>query len=98
MRAYASTGYLSPGVDLYGRRWWPCREITTRHEAGDQRAAASTSAVQALTDQLTTNPRPPPPSRPRTTASAPAPAPRRITATRPQVDTITAEGRHSVIT
>ncbi|MFD6878448.1 MULTISPECIES: DNA-binding protein [unclassified Streptomyces] len=55
VRAYATTGYLSPGVELYGRRWWPRHEVQTRLDAGDQRAAASTSAVQALTEQLATN-------------------------------------------
>ncbi|MFD8147388.1 hypothetical protein [Streptomyces sp. NPDC059708] len=54
VRAYAATGYLSPGVELYGRRWWPRQEITLRRDAGDQRTAASTAAVQALTAEFAT--------------------------------------------
>lgn len=52
VRACAATGYLSPGVKFYGRRWWPCREITTLLHAGDRRAAAAATAVQVLTEQF----------------------------------------------
>ncbi|MFF4322986.1 hypothetical protein [Streptomyces sp. NPDC001568] len=98
MRAYAGTGYLSPGDELYGRRRWARREITARQEVGDQRAAASTSAVQALTDQLISpTPRPPPPSRPPRWHQHPS-ARRRIAAARQQLETITAEGGAAVIT
>ncbi|MFD8633726.1 hypothetical protein [Streptomyces sp. NPDC059533] len=59
VRAYATTGHLSPGVELYGRRWWPRREVDARRDAGDQRSAPSTTAVQALAEQLTTDTNPP---------------------------------------
>ncbi|MGW1674589.1 helix-turn-helix domain-containing protein [Streptomyces sp. NPDC002324] len=36
VRAYATSGYLSGGVDEHGRRW-PRREIQARLDAGDRR-------------------------------------------------------------
>ncbi|MFF8432439.1 DNA-binding protein [Streptomyces sp. NPDC016566] len=37
VRSYASTGYLAPGIELHGRRWWPRRVVQERIDAGDQR-------------------------------------------------------------
>ncbi|MFF4324753.1 hypothetical protein [Streptomyces sp. NPDC001568] len=86
VRAYATTGHLSPGIELYGRRWWPRHEITTRRDAGDQRAAASTSAVQALTDQLATNTVPTAAELAARDGISTRTARRRITAARHQLD------------
>ncbi|MEU9032105.1 DNA-binding protein [Streptomyces sp. NPDC048383] len=52
IRAYASTGHLSPGIEQYGRRWWPRHEINARRTAGDQRRAPRKRAVRELADEL----------------------------------------------
>ncbi|MDX2393778.1 hypothetical protein NJL88_27700 [Streptomyces sp. DK15] len=52
VRAYASTGQLSPGLELYGRRWWPRHEINARRDAGDQRSTPRETAVRELAAQL----------------------------------------------
>ncbi|MGW6865912.1 helix-turn-helix transcriptional regulator [Streptomyces sp. NPDC054912] len=52
VRAYATTGHLSPGIELYGRRWWPRHEIDARRQAGDQRSTPRETAVRELADEL----------------------------------------------
>ncbi|MFD6879697.1 MULTISPECIES: DNA-binding protein [unclassified Streptomyces] len=52
IRAYASTGHLSTGLELYGRRWWPRHEINARRDAGDQRSTPRETAVRELAAQL----------------------------------------------
>ncbi|MGW7345025.1 helix-turn-helix transcriptional regulator [Streptomyces sp. NPDC054854] len=77
VRAHATTGYLSPGIELYGRRWWPRHEIDARKATGDQRSTPRASAVAALAAELTDEDSPPPwrtrPNSPPATTSAPAP-------------------------
>ncbi|MFF1779981.1 helix-turn-helix transcriptional regulator [Streptomyces virginiae] len=53
VRAYASTGYLPPGLELYGRRWWTRHDVDARHAAGDQRSAPRETAVRDLAAELT---------------------------------------------
>ncbi|MGW8487446.1 DNA-binding protein [Streptomyces sp. NPDC055886] len=36
VRAYATTGYLPPGIERHGRTWWPRRVAEARRDAGDQ--------------------------------------------------------------
>ncbi|MFD9380833.1 helix-turn-helix transcriptional regulator [Streptomyces sp. NPDC059999] len=52
VRAYATTGYLPPGLELHGRRWWTRRDVDARHTAGDQRSTPRETAVQALAAEL----------------------------------------------
>ncbi|WP_331723808.1 helix-turn-helix domain-containing protein (plasmid) [Streptomyces avidinii] len=53
VRAYASTGYLPPGQELYGRRWWTRRDVDARHAAGDRRSTPRETAVRDLAAELT---------------------------------------------
>ncbi|MEV7730199.1 helix-turn-helix domain-containing protein [Streptomyces sp. NPDC087917] len=52
VRAYATTGHLPPGQELYGRRWWTRRDIETRQTAGDQRSTPRETAVAALAVEI----------------------------------------------
>lgn len=75
VRAYASTGYLPPGQELYGRRWWTRRDVDARHAAGDRRSTpvrppSATSPPNSPTPTPTSPARP---TSPHATGSAPAP-------------------------
>ncbi|MFJ9080321.1 DNA-binding protein [Streptomyces sp. NPDC102278] len=52
VRAYATTGYLPSGLELYGRRWWTRRDVDARRAAGDQRSTPRETAVRDLAAEL----------------------------------------------
>ncbi|MFD3874731.1 hypothetical protein [Streptomyces sp. NPDC058623] len=60
VRAHTSTGYLSPGLELHGRRWWLRHEVDARRTAGDQLSTPREIAVRDLAAQLIDRDTPPP--------------------------------------